>query len=219
MGTVIQASSTRSNDDRHPRWDRTRTRCTSLISMRDLQAQGLSLRQAAKALEVPRSTLQAWRAYQESLDEHPARRGLFSKRPRAGLPASSGARDTPGVYRSGCLWHSPGVSAAAHSRALIALSAPPMGPSTRSTVRWRRRSWRIATRKARVWPKTCPPKTITLAKDETFTGGLCLVAMDPKSNYIRLGASGPRPRSRHVACAHGAGACGSQLSGHPIDQR
>src|SRR5215813_270720 len=31
-----------------------------------------------------------------------------------------------------------------------------------------------------------PAKDITLAKDETFTGGLCLVAMAPKSNYIVL---------------------------------
>jgi hypothetical protein len=31
-----------------------------------------------------------------------------------------------------------------------------------------------------------PPKAITLAKDETFTGGLCLVAIEPKSNDILL---------------------------------
>src|SRR2546430_9461371 len=31
-----------------------------------------------------------------------------------------------------------------------------------------------------------PATDITLAKDETFTGGLCLVAADPKSNYIVL---------------------------------
>jgi hypothetical protein len=31
-----------------------------------------------------------------------------------------------------------------------------------------------------------PTKAITLAKDETFTGGLCLVAMEPKSNDILL---------------------------------
>lgn len=31
-----------------------------------------------------------------------------------------------------------------------------------------------------------PAKDITLAKDETFTGGLCLVAAEPKSNYFVL---------------------------------
>src|SRR5215831_3038202 len=34
--------------------------------------------------------------------------------------------------------------------------------------------------------KAMPAKAITLAKDETFTGGLCLVAIEPKSNYIVL---------------------------------
>ena len=43
-----------------------------------LQAQGLSLRQAAKALEVSQSTLQAWPAYQERLDEPPAVVAFFT---------------------------------------------------------------------------------------------------------------------------------------------
>ena len=31
-----------------------------------------------------------------------------------------------------------------------------------------------------------PAKDITLTQDETFTGGLCLVGMEPVSNYILL---------------------------------
>ena len=31
-----------------------------------------------------------------------------------------------------------------------------------------------------------PAKAITLTKDETFTGGLCLVGIEPVSNYIVL---------------------------------
>jgi hypothetical protein len=40
--------------------------------------------------------------------------------------------------------------------------------------------------------KDMPTEAITLAKDETFTGGLCLVAIEPKSNFIVLeqGAQG-----------------------------
>jgi hypothetical protein len=34
--------------------------------------------------------------------------------------------------------------------------------------------------------KDMPRKDITVAQDETFTGGLCLVAMDPESNFIIL---------------------------------
>jgi len=31
-----------------------------------------------------------------------------------------------------------------------------------------------------------PPQEITVTQDETFTGGLCLVAIEPVSNYILL---------------------------------
>ena len=40
---------------------------TCLHGMTICTAQGLSQRQAAKVLDVPRSTLQAWRAYHEQL--------------------------------------------------------------------------------------------------------------------------------------------------------
>ena len=36
-----------------------------------------------------------------------------------------------------------------------------------------------------------PAKDLTLAKDETCTGGLCLVAMDPKSNDILVEQAAP----------------------------
>ena len=39
------------------------------------------MRQAAKALDVPRSTLPAWRVYQASLDEHPAVGAFFHSAP------------------------------------------------------------------------------------------------------------------------------------------
>jgi Homeodomain-like domain len=77
--TVIQ-DKPRSNPVHQPRWDRTR-RAALLDQYHDLQAQGFSLRQAAKALKVPRSTLQAWRAYQESLDAHPAVVTFFHSAP------------------------------------------------------------------------------------------------------------------------------------------
>ena len=70
MGTVIQETQQR-NAHRPSRWNRTQ-RAELFDQYLDLDAKGLSVRQAAEALDVPRSTLQAWRAYQESLDEHPA---------------------------------------------------------------------------------------------------------------------------------------------------
>jgi hypothetical protein len=60
MGTVRQYN-VRSNGNRHQRWDRIE-RTQVFANYGDLQAQGLSQRQAATRLDVPRSTLQAWRA-------------------------------------------------------------------------------------------------------------------------------------------------------------
>ena len=57
--TIIQEKQD-GNDDRHQRWDRIE-RAGLFERSGDLQAQGLSQRHAAKVLEVPRSTLQAWR--------------------------------------------------------------------------------------------------------------------------------------------------------------
>src|SRR5712691_859283 len=67
--TIIQARHQR-HEAPHPRWDRME-RAERFDQYLELQAQGISLRQAATALAMPRSTLQAWRAYQERLDEHP----------------------------------------------------------------------------------------------------------------------------------------------------
>ena len=61
MGTGIQEKQ-QGNDDRHQRWARLE-RADLFAQYGDLQVQGLSQRQAAQMLEVPRSTLQAWRAY------------------------------------------------------------------------------------------------------------------------------------------------------------
>ncbi len=71
MGTVIQThpqshDDRKSHDDRTPRWDRTR-RAHLFDQYLALQAQGLSLRQAAKALEVPRSTLCVYCSHSQAL--------------------------------------------------------------------------------------------------------------------------------------------------------
>src|SRR5262249_45995024 len=59
-----------SKAERTQRWDRTQ-RAQQLDGYRDVQAQGVSQRPAAKVLDVPRTTLQAWRAWQASLDACP----------------------------------------------------------------------------------------------------------------------------------------------------
>ena len=79
MGTGIHYTQ-RGNDERHQRWDRVE-RAELCAQYGDLQAQGVSQRQAAQQLAVPRSTLQAWQAYHESLDEHPAVVAFFQSAP------------------------------------------------------------------------------------------------------------------------------------------
>ena len=84
MGTVIHYAH-RDNADRKQRWDRSR-RAELLDQYRDLQAQGLSQRQAAQALEVPRTTLQAWRAWQARLDACPQVVEFFESVPGGSKP-------------------------------------------------------------------------------------------------------------------------------------
>ena len=79
MGTIIQAKH-RGNHDRHHRWARFE-RAGLFERYGALHTQGVSQRQAAKVLDVPRSTLQAWRAYQENLDACPTVVAFFHSPP------------------------------------------------------------------------------------------------------------------------------------------
>ena len=79
VATIIQDKH-RGNDDRHQRWARLE-RADLFARYSGLHAQGVSQRQAAKVLDVPRSTLQAWRAYQDRLDACPAVVAFFQSVP------------------------------------------------------------------------------------------------------------------------------------------
>ena len=79
MGTVIQDTQQR-NDDRQPRWDRFE-RADLFEHYRELRAQGMSQRQAAPELQVPRTTLQAWPLWHDTLDICPQVAEFFQKGP------------------------------------------------------------------------------------------------------------------------------------------
>jgi len=181
--TVIQYTQ-RSNNDHQPRWDRTR-RAALLDQYHALQAQGFSLRRAAKALDVPRSTLQAWRAYQESLDAHPAVVAFFHSSP--GLAFLH--RLILGIHLVCTEIGACGIRLVCLLLKLTGLDRF-VGASygTQQQVNRQVEEAIVAYRReesARL-AKDMPAKAITLAKDETFTGGLCLVATEPVSNYILL---------------------------------
>jgi hypothetical protein len=188
VGTVIQEKQ-QGNDERHQRWDR-RERAELFAQYSDLHAQGLSLRQAAKALDVPRSTLQAWRASQESLDEHPAVVAFFHRAPGLaflhrlvlGIPLVCTEVGACGM-RLGCLL----VKLTGLDRFVAASSGAQHQVNRQveeAIVAYRREeSARLA--------QNMPAKDLTVAKDATCTGGLCLVAMDPNSNSILLEQAAP----------------------------
>lgn len=79
MGTVIQDTQQR-NYARQPRWDRFE-RADLFEHYRALRAQGLSQRQAAQELQVPRTTLQAWRTWHDTLDICPDVARFFQSGP------------------------------------------------------------------------------------------------------------------------------------------
>jgi hypothetical protein len=170
------------NEDRHQRWDRIER---AALGERDgnRQAQGLSQRQAATMLDVPRSTLQAWRGYHERLDASPVVVAFF--RSVAGLAF---------LHRLVVALHLVYTEVGACGIRLVCLFLRITGLDrfvgasygTQHQVNRRVEEAIVAYRQeesARLGHEM-PAKDVTVAQDETFTGGLCLVGIDPVSNYI-----------------------------------
>ncbi len=183
MGTVVQETQ-RGNDDRNQRWDRIE-RADLFAQWSDLQTQGISQRQAAKVLDVPRSTLQAWRAYHESLDACPAVVAFFHSVPGLAF-----------LHRLVLALHVVFVEIGACGIRLICLVLELTGLNrfvgasfgTQQQVNHHVEEAMVTYRReetARLAAQM-PPQDITVTQDETFTGGLCLVGMEPVSNYILL---------------------------------
>ena len=145
----------------------------------------VSQRQAAEVLEVPRSTLQAWRAYQERLDACPAVVAFFQSVPGLAF-----------LHRLVLAIHLVCVEVGACGIRLVCLLLQLTGLNrfvgasygTQHQVNRRVEEAIVAYRQeesARL-AREMPAKDITMAQDETFTGGLCLVGIEPVSNYIVL---------------------------------
>jgi hypothetical protein len=188
MGIVLQ-SQPRNNADCPPRWHRTE-RAERFDQYLELQAQGVSQRQAAQKLAVPRSTLQAWQAHRESLDEHPAVVAFFHSAPGLAF-----------LHRLVLGIHLVCTEVGACGIRLVCLLVQLTGLDrfvaasygAQQQVNRQVEEALVAYRheeSARL-AKDMPTKDLTVAQDETFTGGLCLVAIDPKSNYILLEQAAP----------------------------
>src|SRR5712692_6466729 len=183
MATISQEKQ-RSKHDRHQRWMRLE-RADLFAQYDDLHIQGLSQRQAAQVLDVPRSTLQAWHLYQDLLDACPAVVAFFHSVPGLAF-----------LHRLVMALHVVCVEIGACGIRLVCLVLELTGRNRfvgasygtqqrvnrgveEAIVAYRREeSARLA--------HEMPPKDITLTQDETFTGGLWLVGIEPVSNSMVL---------------------------------
>jgi hypothetical protein len=183
VGTVIQ-DMPQINSGSQPRWDRFE-RADLLEQYRELRFKGVSERQAAKELKVPRTTLQAWRLWHESLDMCPHVAEFFGSGPGLAF-----------LHRLVLAFHLVCLEVGACGIRLVCLFLKLTGLDrfvaasygAQQKVNRQVEQAIVVYREdetARL-AKDMPHKDITLTKDETFTGGLCLVAIEPVSNFIIL---------------------------------
>jgi hypothetical protein len=136
-------------------------------------------------LEVPRSTLQAWRADQERLDACPGVVAFFQSVPGLAF-----------LHRLVLALHLVCVEVGACGMRLVCLLLKLTGLNrfvgasygTQPQVNRRVEDAIVAYRQAEPTrlARAMPPQDISLTQEETFTGGLCLVGMEPVSTSIVL---------------------------------
>ena len=183
MGTVIQ-DMPQINPGSQPRWDRFE-RADLFEQYRELRTQGLSERQAAKELKVPRTTLQAWRVWHDTLDICPHVAEFFQSGPGLAF-----------LHRLVIAFHMVCVEVGACGIRLVCLFlnltgldrfvAASYGAQQQVNVQVEHAMVTYGQDETARLAKDMPQKDITVTQDETFTGGLCLLTMDPESNFIIL---------------------------------
>ena len=183
MGTVIQDMS-HINHSSQPRWDRFE-RADLFEQYRELRTQGISERQAAKELTVPRTTLQAWRLWHDTLDICPHVADFFQSGPGLAF-----------LHRIVIAFHLVCVEVGACGIRLVCLFlnltglnrfvAASYGAQQQVNVHIEQAMVTYGHDETTRLANGMPQKDLTVTQDETFTGGLCLITMDPESNFIIL---------------------------------
>src|SRR5437588_206067 len=172
------------NQGSQPRWDR--FECADLFEQyRELRTQGISERQAAKELTVPRTTLQAWRLWHDTLDICPHVADFFQSGPGLAF-----------LHRIVIAFHLVCVEVGACGIRLVCLFlnltglnrfvAASYGAQQQVNVQIEQAIVDYDQSETPRLAKAMPHKDLTVTQDETFTGGLCLITMDPESNFIIL---------------------------------
>jgi hypothetical protein len=183
VGTVIQ-DRPQINHGSQPRWARFE-RADLFEQYRELRAQGLSERQAAQELKVPRTTLQAWRVWHDTLDICPHVADFFHSSPGLAF-----------LHRIVIAFHLVCVEIGAcgirlvclflHLTGLDRFVAASYGAQQQVNLQVEQAIVAYDHTETPRLAKDMPPKDLTVTQDETFTGGLCLITMDPESNFIIL---------------------------------
>ena len=183
MGTVIQ-DMPEINPGSQPRWDRFE-RADLFEQYRELRTQGVSERQAAKELKVPRTTLQAWRVWHDTLDICPHVADFFQSGPGMAF-----------LHRLVVAFHMVCVEVGACGIRLVCLFlnltglnrfvAASYGAQQQINVQIEQAMVAYDQDETVRLAKAMPKKDLTVTQDETFTGGLCLITIDPDSNFIIL---------------------------------
>jgi Family of unknown function (DUF6399) len=179
--TVIQDRQHR-NPAGQPRWDRFE-RADLFEQYRELRTQGISERQAAKELKVPRTTLQAWRVWHDTLDICPHVAEFFQSGPGLAF-----------LHRIVIAFHLVCVEVGACGIRLVCLFlnltglnrfvAASYGAQQQVNCHIEHAMVTYHQDETARLAQDMPPKDLTVTQDETFTGGLCLITMDPESNFI-----------------------------------
>ena len=183
MGAVIQSQPQR-NDARQAHWDRLE-RADLFAQYRALRTQGRSERQAAKELKVPRTTLQAWRIWHDSLDICAHVAEFFQSGPGLAF-----------LHRIVIAFHLVCVEVGAcgirlvclflHLTGLDRFVAASYGAQQQVNRQVEQAIVAYGHTETPRLAQDMPHKDLTVTQDETFTGGLCLITMDPESHFIIL---------------------------------
>ena len=183
MGTVIQ-DMPQINHSSQPRWDRFE-RADLFEQYRELRTQGISERQVAKELKVPRTTLQAWRRWHDTLDMCPHVADFFQSGPGLAF-----------LHRLVIAFHLVCVEVGAcgirlvclflHLTGLNRFVAASYGAQQQVNLQVEQAMVTYDHDETARLASGMPQKDLTVTQDETFTGGLCLITMDPDSNFILL---------------------------------
>lgn len=181
MGTIVQDMPP-INPGSQPRWDRCE-RADRFAQYRELRTQRISERQIAKGLNVPRTTLQAWRPWRDTLDICPHVAAFFQSGPGLAF-----------LHRLVLAFHLAGVEVGACGIRIACLFlnlsgldrfvAASYGAQQRVNAQVEHAMVDSRQSETARLATDMPDKERTVTQDDTFPGGLCLMTMDPESNCI-----------------------------------